>query len=108
MKKISILFGAAFAMLLSSCSGDEYLNTIPKGSTALVSVDPAAMVTDRSDQPQVLETLLHLSAGESSGIDPSSKYYLFVSPDGNLGMTVRVEDLQLLEKQLNDLSKKGC
>ena len=107
MKKISILFGAAFAMLLSSCSGDEYLNTIPKGSTALVSVDPAAMVSAPSDQPQVLETLLHLSAGESSGIDPSSKYYLFVSPDGNLGMTVRVEDSRLLEKQLNDLSKKG-
>ena len=106
MKKISILLGAAFAVLLSSCSGDEYLNTIPKGSTALISVDPSPTATDRLGQPQILENLLHLS-GESSGIDKSSKYFLFVSPDGNLGFAAKVEDRQLLESQLNDLSKKG-
>ena len=33
--------------LLSSCSGSDYLNAIPKKSTALISVDMQQMASDK-------------------------------------------------------------
>ena len=46
-----IFMGLAITfLLLSSCSGSDYLNAIPKKSTALISVDMKQMTADKSDE----------------------------------------------------------
>ena len=48
--------------LLSSCSGTDYLNAIPKKSTALISVDMQQMASGKSDEDKagMLKSLLHV------------------------------------------------
>ena len=81
MKKTLLLIGAAFVMLLSSCSEKEYTDVIPRGSTALMSIDLQQTGTD------VLQS------------------YLFESPDGNMGLVAKVSDEDKLEGIVNDLSE---
>ena len=99
MKKTLLLIGAAFVMLLSSCSEKEYTDVIPRGSTALMSIDLQQTGTD------VLQSLLGLSDTQDCGIDLSAKLYLFESPDGNMGLVAKVIDDDKLEGIVNDLSE---
>ena len=99
MKKTLLLIGAAFVMLLSSCSEKEYTDVIPRGSTALMSIDLQQTGTD------VLQSLLGLSDTQDCGIDLSAKLYLFESPDGNMGLVAKVSDEDKLEGIVNDLSE---
>lgn len=101
MKKILLLIGAAFVMLLSSCSEKEYTDVIPRGSTALMSMDLQQTGTD------VLQSLIGLSDTKDCGIDLSAKLYLFESPDGNMGLVAKVSDADKLEGIVNDLSETG-
>ena len=101
MKKTLLLLGAAFMMLLSSCSENEYTDVIPRGSTALMSIDLQQTGTD------VLQSLFGLSDTQNCGIDLTAKLYLFESPDGNMGMVAKVTDADKLEEKVNDLSGKG-
>ena len=101
MKKTLLLIGAAFVMLLSSCSEKEYTDVIPRGSTALMSIDLQQTGTD------VLQSLLGLSDTQDCGIDFSAKLYLFESPDGNMGLVAKVIDGDKLEGIVNNLSEKG-
>ena len=101
MKKTLLLIGAAFVMLLSSCSEKEYTDVIPRGSTALMSIDLQQTGTD------VLQSLLGLSDTQDCGIDFSAKLYLFESPDGNMGLVAKVSDEDKLEGIVNDLSETG-
>ena len=101
MKKTLLLIGAAFVMLLSSCSEKEYTDVIPRGSTALMSIDLQQTGTD------VLQSLLGLSDTQDCGIDFSAKLYLFESPDGNMGLVAKVSDVDKLEGIVNDLSETG-
>lgn len=101
MKKTLLLIGAAFVMLLSSCSDKEYTDVIPRGSTALMSMDLQQTGTD------VLQSLIGLSDTQDCGIDLSAKLYLFESPDGNMGLVAKVSDADKLEGIVNDLSETG-
>ena len=101
MKKTLFLLGAAFVMLLSSCSKEQYTDVIPRGSTALMGIDMQQTGTD------VLQSLFGLTDTHDCGIDLSAKFYLFESPDGNMGMVAKVDDADKLEKTLNDLSEKN-
>ena len=101
MKKTLLLIGAAFVMLLSSCSEKEYTDVIPRGSTALMSIDLQQTGTD------MLQSLLGLSDTQDCGIDLSAKLYLFESPDGNMGLVAKVSDDDKLEGIVNDLSETG-
>jgi hypothetical protein len=100
-KNTFLLLGAAFMMLLSSCSENEYTDVIPRGSTALMSIDLQQTGTD------VLQSLFGLSDMQESGIDLSAKLYLFESADGNMGMVAKVIDADRLEDMLNKQSEKG-
>ncbi len=101
MKKTLLLIGAAFVMLLSSCSEKEYTDVIPRGSTALMSIDLQQTGTD------MLQSLLGLSDTQDCGIDLFAKLYLFESPDGNMGLVAKVIDDDKLEGIVNNLSEKG-
>lgn len=79
--------------LLSSCSGTDYLNAIPKKSTALISVDMQQMASGKSDEDKagMLKSLLHVEDASKCGIDISEKIFLFESADGNLGLCAKGE-----------------
>ena len=99
---------AVFAGLLSSCSGSDYLNAIPKKSTAIISVDLAQMASGRSDDDKagMLKSLLHVDDVDKCGIDVTEKMYLFESADGNLGLCAKVSDEGDVEDWLSALVKK--
>ena len=95
-------------LLLSSCSGSDYLNAIPKKSTALISVDMKQMTADKSDEDKagMLKTLLHVDDVDNCGIDVSEKLYLFETADGNLGLCAKVSSEDGVSDWLATLAKK--
>ncbi len=99
---------AAFIILLSSCSGTDYLNAIPKKSTAIISVDMQQMAGDNhlADKAGMLKTLLHVDDVQKCGIDVTEKMYLFESADGNLGLCAKVGDEGDVEEWLSSLAKQ--
>ena len=94
--------------LLSSCSGTDYLNAIPKKSTALISVDMQQMASGKSDEDKagMLKSLLHVEDASKCGIDISEKIFLFESADGNLGLCAKVSDEGDVEDWLTSLAKQ--
>lgn len=86
-----ITYFLVFSWLLTSCSKSDYLNVIPRESTALVSFDVQALPLIQS---------VH-------GIDIQNKVYLFESPDGNLGLCAKVASQEDITKWVGKLSKLG-
>lgn len=95
--------------LLSSCSGSDYVNAIPAGSTAVISVDmqKLAEAHHAQDKAAVLKSLLHVDDVTDCGIDVSEKLYLFESAEGNLGLCAKVGNDSKLEDWLNKLAKEN-
>lgn len=99
---------AVFVGLLSACSGSDYLNAIPKKSSAIISVDLQQMASDGSnaDKAGMLKSLLHVDDVNQCGIDVTEKMYLFESADGNLGLCAKVGDEGDVEDWLSSLAKQ--
>ena len=89
--------------VLAACSNNDYINTIPSESTALVSLDVAKMTGVNNNF--VLKTLFKASNYGDCGIDVSRKIYLFESADDNLGLCAGVDNATNLR---NALAKAGC
>ena len=62
-----------FAVMLSSCSGDDYINAIPESSTLLMSTNTAKLTGVGSQQ--LLKSLLHFKNIDKTGIDFSANVY---------------------------------
>lgn len=107
-KNLFLMSLALLVVVLSSCSGSDYLNAIPKKSTALISVDLQQMASDKNveDKAGMLKSLLHVDDVDKCGIDISEKLYLFESADGNLGLCAKVSDEGDVEDWLASLAKK--
>ncbi len=107
-KNLILMSLALLVVVLSSCSGSDYLNAIPKKSTALISVDLQQMASDKNaeDKAGMLKSLLHVDDVDKCGIDISEKLYLFESADGNLGLCAKVSDEGDVEDWLASLAKK--
>ena len=99
---------ASLLAVLSSCSGNDYLNAIPKKSTALISVDMQQVASDAhaEDKAGMLKSLLHIDDVDKCGIDISAKMYLFETADGNLGLCAKVSDEGDVEDWLANLQKQ--
>lgn len=106
--RVFVFCMAAFAMLLSSCSGSDYINAIPKSSTALISIDMQKMAERNhlSDKASVLKSLLHVDDVADCGIDATEKLYLFETVDGTLGLCAKVSSEDDLENWLSQLAKE--
>ena len=107
-KNLVLMSLALLVVVLGSCSGSDYLNAIPKKSTALISVDMQQMASDvhAEDKAGMLKSLLHVEDVDKCGIDISEKMYLFESADGNLGLCAKVSDEGDVEDWLASLAKK--
>ena len=94
--------------MLTSCSGSDYLNAIPKKSTALISVDMQQMASDihAEDKAGMLKSLLHVEDVDKCGIDIAEKMYLFETADGNLGLCAKVSSEGDVEDWLASLAKQ--
>ncbi len=99
---------ACLVGMLASCSGSDYLNAIPKKSTAIISVDMQQMASDvhAEDKAGMLKSLLHVDDVDKCGIDISEKMYLFESADGNLGLCAKVSSESDVEDWLASLAKQ--
>lgn len=109
MFRLMMMCLAGCMALLSSCSGSDYVNAIPAGSTALISIDMQKMAEENhlGDKAGVLKSLLHVDDVSDCGIDVSSKLYLFETADGNLGLCAKVSDEGDLEDCLSKLANEG-
>lgn len=104
MMSLAVVF-----LLLSSCSGGDYLNAIPAKSTALISIDLPKMAGDGEtlqDKAAVLRSMLHVEDATDCGIDLESKLFLFESADGNLGLCAKVADADKVAGWLKQLAQK--
>ncbi len=108
MATMCILCAVAMAAtLMSSCSTD-YVNVIPKGSTALMSLDLTKMAAqsgiDDSDRAAMLKAALDIDDANDCGIDLRQKVYAFETTDGTLGMVAAVSSKGDLEKWIGRLA----
>lgn len=105
---ISMVALMAVMVVLSSCSGSDYLNAIPARSTALISIDMQKMAEDNklADKAGLLKSVLQVDDVSDCGIDVASKVYLFETADGNLGLCAHVADAGDLEQWLDKLSSQ--
>lgn len=95
-------------VLLSSCSGKDYVNVIPKDSKALVAVDVQGLMSlsGKADKYAILN-LLKVDDVNDCGIDISSKVYLFETAEGNIGLSANVVDEDEVNGWLDKLAKDG-
>lgn len=98
-------------MFLTSCSGTGYLDAIPSESKALISFDLGGMAgyvnMKGGDKAKAIKDLLHVSDPSDCGIDLSQKLYMFISPDGQVGLDAKVGDESDMEDWFNNMSKSG-
>ena len=100
-----LLFLVVMMFAFSSCSNVDYLNAVPRESTALISMDFSK--TKGVENTSVLKTLLNINDINQCGIDISHKVILFESPEGNLGLCASIKDDGDLKDCLTGLTKKG-
>ncbi len=88
----SVVWGTlvVFAIMLSSCSGDDYINAIPESSTLLMSTNTAKLTGVGSQQ--LLKSLLHFKNIDKTGIDFSANVYFFEDARYNIGLCAKVSD----------------
>lgn len=106
---LPVLF--AFVLSLASCSGDDYVDTIPENSIAVVSIDMKKTMgqtgVDENKAATLVNELLKVDDASECGIDFTSKIYVFESAEGNIGLVAKVSDDGKLDKWFNELSKNG-
>ena len=107
-KSLMVWCLVATMAMLSACSGSDYLNAIPKKSTALISVDMQQMADqdNMADKTGMLQSLLHVEDASQCGIDLAAKMYFFESADGNLGLCAKVKSESDVSDWLASLSKQ--
>ena len=101
----SVVWGtlAVFAVMLSSCSGDDYINAIPESSTLLISTNTAKLSGVGSQH--LLKSLLHISNIDKTGLDLSANVYFFEDARSNIGLCAKVSDG---DKLADMLQQAGC
>ncbi|MBO4826934.1 MAG: DUF4836 family protein [Prevotella sp.] len=111
MKKKNIILSILLTLLLmlaTACSDGDYLNAIPEGSTALLSIDMAkAQDENGADKQRLLSQLLGVDNPKDCGIDLDAKLYLFESPDGSLGMAAKVSSADRLASMFNNMAGRS-
>lgn len=80
--------GVVVTLILTSCSGTDYLSVIPQGSQAVISFDQSDVITMRTT-PKVAHCLKDVLTGEIQYLDPE----LHLTSGG--GKIIPVADVQV-------------
>ena len=96
-----ILFFCLFSILLASCANDDHLHVIPKDSVALIAID-GQQLNSTNGGVEVLQEILQVDGLEKSGIDFTSKIYLFETVDGTFGLCAKVDDQKDLSRFIEE------
>lgn len=111
MRKMCWWLALPFVLLtFVACSYDDYLNSIPAESKALMAIDASRLLAGE-ETPEAkegaLRKLFQIDDLADCGIDLSEKVYLFESPDGDLGLCAKVASSADLGRWLERLAGKG-
>lgn len=93
------------AMMFTSCSEKDYVNAIPASSTALLKLDAQKLNPDAMQH--TLAQMLGANDVKDCGLDFAEPLYAFETIDGNLGLCAKVDDVDDVEKFLNEMAQKG-
>ena len=94
---------ALFAALLCSCSSN-YVDVVPHNAKAVVAINPKQLGTDL--ELGALGKILGVESVEHCGIDLKEKIFLFMAPDGMLGLVAAVTSESDVEKVFDSLVEK--
>lgn len=92
MRQIIYTLFIIMALGLTSCSKSEYTDAIPANSTALIAINAADFVGEKSPFASILMPFVSDDEKRMKGIDLTRDIYLFASGDGNLGICAPVSD----------------
>lgn len=107
IKHILFLLITTVIVGLTSCSNDDYTNSIPSNSTALIAVNAADFVGDKSPFASLLMPFVDNDEKRLKGIDLTKDIFLFTSGDGNLGMCAPLSDDDEFDDFLGRLATLG-
>lgn len=94
MKRLYFGLLLCAVLALASCSKSDYLNVIPGESKMILSIDPVKMTG--TGNRMILKTLLQMSDHAETGIDLSSKIYLFQDAHSDLGICAGLDSKRKL------------
>ncbi len=113
---LSALLTLFFVCSMVSCSNDDYVNTIPSNSVALVSFDPTSFTETQGKT--IMKHLFGDKDLSKCGINWKNKIYAFESIDGNIGFCLSLKSSDKFKDFLKTLdgqkkcspikSKAGC
>lgn len=92
MKKSLSYIIVLLALCIVSCSKGEYTDAIPANSTAIIQMDPKAMMDANSPFRSLVSSLISDDSEGIKGIDASMPVYIFESADGNIGICASICD----------------
>ena len=92
--------------LLVSCSKASYVQSIPRSTMAIMSVDAKKLGKDFKLE-SILKTFVGVDNADDCGIDITAKVYLFEAADMNFGLCAKVNDASKLAETLDGLVQKG-
>lgn len=94
-------FAIVLALSLASCSKGDYVNSIPKNSIAIMSMDIGGM--SGISEGTLLKAILHVANINTLGVDVSCPIYLFETENGNMGLCARLGNPGDLEKAISKM-----
>lgn len=103
IKPIAWIVFLFLTFAITSCSDNQYIDSIPGNCTALMSID--AQKVKGVDAEHILKSLLPINNISDCGIDFKSKIYLFETADGNIGICARLKDSDKYEDTLSKAKK---
>ena len=104
MKRLlKTLFAIWIATWIVACSKGDYVNSIPKSSIALMSMEVDGM--NGLGGEALLEAILQMDNANTAGIDLSCPIYLFETENGNIGLCARLQSQDDLEKAIERTGK---
>lgn len=94
---------ALLTALLCSCSSN-YVDVVPHNAKAVMAINPKQLGTD--SELGALGKILGVEQVENCGIDLNENIYLFMAPDGMLGLVAAVTSESDVEKVFANLVEK--
>lgn len=102
---ITLHISLCLILAMTSCTSDDYIQSIPKNSTALLSIDTKEIGEDVP--ATLLQKIFPNEDITNTGIDLSDKLFIFETKDGNLGLCAKVKSKSKMKDFLKTVSERS-